>query len=338
MKTFIDRFSKLFMVVLFIATSAMGFAQTATSTKPVSSLTTLSNYDVKLRISKIVMNSIQEDKKAGRPISLTNIKDQIFRKPIMAQVAIDQGMAHGGKLVQLGLASVCPPYGLIAGSLLGGVMGSFGGAIGYETSVAMESKQKLNKKETLGKALYNIDLPLFIGRNIGSMAGAFIGQALIPIPWLGTVIGAAVGGVIGGFATDELRKIGPIGRFFDKFQSEWQKVGSNLMKSGQKNATATATLAPINPATIAQPDQTKPSNVSSPYTPRSFSDTDLPANSSTASSESLQKAYDAYLILYNKYNDLSKSSDSSAAELTDVGNKLQAAKANYLQIQATAGK
>ncbi|MFZ2955848.1 MAG: hypothetical protein WA705_02990 [Candidatus Ozemobacteraceae bacterium] len=337
MKTFLNRLTKILVVALFVFAASLSFAETGSATPEVDLNANLTNYDSKLRISKIVINSIQEDKKAGRPISLIRIKDQLMNKPVLAQVAIEQGMEQFGNVFQFGLAGSCPPYGIIAGTIIGGVMGSFGGAIGYETSAAMENGQELDAREMLGKALYNIDLPCFVGKNIGSMAGAVIGQALIPVPFLGAVIGGIVGGVVGGLATNQLRKIAPIGRLFDSVQEQWRKVGTSVLDwAARKKAASASSSAHLSPT----PEIPAASSVQAPagISPPSLSSGSVPVQSPGTVSAGCEIAYAEYQALYNRYSELVKTGGVSSDEVMETGKKLQAAKTRFLELKGATGK
>lgn len=310
-----------------------------------SELDDMINADSKMRVGKIVIDSIKEDRAAGRSIDFGKIKDRVANKPLMTHFLLEQAGEQGGNIFQFALNGACPPFGLIAGTVIGSVMGSLGGSIGYETSRAMERGEKLTARQMIGTGLKSIDLPTFIGRNAGSVIGATIGQALIPIPFLGMVVGGMAGGILGGLATKQLRKIGAVDRAANKLQVQWEKVGQSILDGGKKSAPAT-------PQRIADAPPAANGAAASPATSATVSADPLPVTSlgeriatapiapgsasspsaAGAASPELRAAHDEYIALHARYTKLAGASRPDDPAFIEAAEKLAAAQRRYLEL------
>ncbi len=229
------------LILHLVASPVIGWAQASSSADVGKALDTMLNYDYKSYAAKIAATQIQQDLAAGRPIDWGKLGREYTSKPFLANVAIAGGSELAGTGIQLAMAGVCPPFGMVIGSVISSSLNAFGGAIGYETNAAMRSGAPLTPKQVLGTALKNIDMPSFVGQTTGSMIGAMVGQALIPIPVVGMIIGGMVGGFAGNMAVNALRKIPAVASWFADLQRRWEKVGESLI--GSASATAVVPIA-----------------------------------------------------------------------------------------------
>ncbi len=247
------------------------WAQAQAPKEEASAFETMLNYDYKTYAGKVVVQQIYDDLKAGRPVDLSKVGEELSSKPYMVQAGLGGGSEVLAMGLQLASAGICPPFGMIVGSTVGSAFQAFGGAVGYEAAEAMKSGEKLTPKQILGKALASIDLPSFAGQTAGSVVGSMVGQALIPIPVVGMLIGGIVGSVIGSTAVSLLRKIPAVASAFDALQKQWEKIGKSLMKKNPDNqedpaespevrATA-ATTAEAGAATSSSTDASDLMNV-----------------------------------------------------------------------------
>lgn len=220
----------VWLLILHLVTAPIiGWAQASSSADVGKALDTMLNYDYKSYAAKIAATQIQQDLAAGRPIDWGKLGRELSSKPFLANVAIAGGSEIAGTGIQLAMAGVCPPFGMVVGSVLASTLNSFGGAVGYETGAAMKSGANLTPKQILGTALKNINLPTFVGQTTGSMVGAMVGQALIPIPVVGMIVGGMVGSFVGSMSVNMLRKIPAMGAFFDRIQARWERIGRALI-------------------------------------------------------------------------------------------------------------
>ncbi|MBF0410152.1 MAG: hypothetical protein HQM10_22600 [Candidatus Riflebacteria bacterium] len=209
------------------------------------------NTDYKSFTIRKLIEQITEDTEAGRPINWEKLKQELSSKPYLTNLAISGGSEVAGLLIQLGMAGVAPPYGVIVGSAVSAVMNYGGGAIGYEAYSVAKTGKELTTREILGKALVNLDMPMLVGRTIGSTIGATVGQAIIPIPVVGMLIGGVVGSIAGNLVVKGLRIIPTIDKWCESFQKQWQKVGESILKSKPETKPGALTST-SNPATSTQ--------------------------------------------------------------------------------------
>ena len=59
--------------------------------KEIDVVDTMTNYDPKLRIGKIIWKNIQDDQAKGREVDWEKINKKVFRKSIMTHLAVDTG-------------------------------------------------------------------------------------------------------------------------------------------------------------------------------------------------------------------------------------------------------
>ena len=249
------------LILQLIIVPALLLAQTNAAAPQPSAFETMLNYDYKTYAGKVLVNQIREDLAAGRPIDLAKVGKELSSKPFLTQAAIGCGSEIAANAFQFGMAGVCLPFGMIIGSTIAATFQSFGGAVGYEAAEAMKTGEPLTKKQILGKALSSIDMPGFIGQTAGSVVGAMVGQALIPIPIVGMLVGGIVGGLLGSAAVNMLSKIPAIASAFDALQKRWEQIGKSLMKkekpaadSPQVKATAATTSQPTETAVETSAD------------------------------------------------------------------------------------
>jgi len=232
---------KIFLILILLFNF---YSLTYADTTPgkVNVIQTMINYDAKLRIGKIIKDSIEEDKKAGRKVDLKKIKSRIFTKPILTHFGIETAFTVTGSILQFILFHCAPPYGIAAGTLVSSFTAGMGGALGYEVSKNVEGNTVRSKGETLKKAISNIDATNFIARTLGSVIGAVVGQAICPFPFIGALIGGAVGSILAGKLTNLFVETKSGAKFAKTVQTHWNKAGEatgkfidKLFPSASKN-------------------------------------------------------------------------------------------------------
>lgn len=223
------------LILQLIAGPMALWAQAAPQKEEPGAIETMLNYDYKTYAGKVLVQQIIEDIKAGRPVDMGKVGEELSGKPFLVQAGLGGGSEVLATGLQYASAGICPPFGMIVGSTFASAFQAFGGAVGYEAAEAMKSGEELSKKQILGKALASIDMPSFIGQTTGSVVGSMVGQALIPIPVVGMLVGGIVGGVVGNAAVSLLRKIPALSSAFDAMQKQWEKVGNALMKKNADN-------------------------------------------------------------------------------------------------------
>ncbi|NLF98006.1 MAG: hypothetical protein GX569_14840 [Candidatus Riflebacteria bacterium] len=226
----------IWILILQLVVGPMAlWAQAAPAKEEPGAIETMLNYDYKTYAGKVLVQQIIEDVKAGRPIDLGKVGEELSGKPFLVQAGLGGGSEVLATGLQYASAGICPPFGMIVGSTFASAFQAFGGAVGYEAAEAMKSGEELTKKQILGKALASIDMPSFIGQTTGSVVGSMVGQALIPIPVVGMLVGGIVGGVVGNAAVSLLRKIPAVASAFDAMQKQWEKIGKAMMKKDAEN-------------------------------------------------------------------------------------------------------
>lgn len=119
-----------------------------------------------------------------------------------------------------------PPKPTVKGSIL-----KFGGlrSVGIVNSIfaGLDFAQGLQEGESVGKAATGA-----VGSLAGSLLGGAIGQALIPIPGVGFVIGSMAGGFLGGYAADRAYEAG------DKSLQQKQEEKIKAQEQKQKSLAA----------------------------------------------------------------------------------------------------
>ncbi|PKL42127.1 MAG: hypothetical protein CVV41_15225 [Candidatus Riflebacteria bacterium HGW-Riflebacteria-1] len=223
------------LILQLIVGPAALWAQTGPEKEAPGAIETMLNYDYKTYAGKVLVQQIMEDLKAGRPIDMGKVGEELTGKPFLVQAGLGGGSEVLATGLQYASAGICPPFGMIVGSTFASAFQAFGGAVGYEAAEAMKSGEELTKKQILGKALSSIDMPSFIGQTAGSVVGSMIGQALIPIPIVGMIVGGIVGGIVGNAAVSLLSKIPAVASAFAAMQKEWEKIGKALMKKNPEN-------------------------------------------------------------------------------------------------------
>jgi len=221
---------------------------------------TVTNYDSRMRIGKIIWRGMGESSAAGKETDWDKINDQIWRKSMGTHVVIETTALAAGSALQYACMGVAPPFGLAAASLVNGVVTGMGGAIGYETSVAMEDAPNRTRNQIVGRAMKNIDATNFAARTAGSVAGAVIGQALCPLPFVGAMAGGLVGSVVGGtlgnyFVETEFGK-----NYGETMQRSWNRFSAWVTgEKKQKNQMEPERIPPLNNSTM--PRTTQPLNI-----------------------------------------------------------------------------
>lgn len=250
------------LILQLIVGPAVLRAQVAPAKEEPGAIETMLNYDYKTYAGKILVQQIIEDVKAGRPVDMEKVGEELSGKPFLVQAGLGGGSEVLATGLQYASAGICPPFGMIVGSTFASAFQAFGGAVGYEAAEAMKSGEELTKKQILGKALASIDMPSFIGQTTGSVVGSMVGQALIPIPIVGMLVGGIVGGVVGNAAVSLLRKIPALASAFDAIQKQWEKVGKALMKkdAGNQQDPGESPEATAKAATDANAAVTTPAN------------------------------------------------------------------------------
>lgn len=267
------------------------------------------NQNAKLRVGRILLEGIRDSRAPGMTPEKADLKSRVLNKPLLTHLAIDVGSDVAGKVVQWGMSGLCPPFGLIAGTVLSTTLNSFGGAVGYGVSRSMETGEKLDARQMFGKALTELDMPDFIGKNIGSVAGAMIGSALIPIPFIGTAVGGMVGGIVGTYAVRALRKIGAFDRAAAKLQARWVKVGERVMAGGNRPP------APADPTVVLA------ASAASPAAPGLGDD------------GALRRARDEVQALHERYMNLARSASPGDAALAEAARRLEEAQKRLRELQ-----
>ena len=228
--------------------------------KTVDVMETVTNYDSRMRIGKIIWRGMGESSAAGKETDWDKINDQIWRKSMGTHVVIETTANVAGSALQYACMGVAPPFGLAAASLVNGVVSNMGGAIGYETSVAMEEAPNRTRNQIVGRAMKNIDATNFAARTAGSVAGAVIGQALCPLPFVGAMAGGLVGSVVGGtlgnyFVETEFGK-----NYGETMQRSWNRFSAWVTgEKKQKNQMEPERIPPLNNSTM--PRTTQPLNI-----------------------------------------------------------------------------
>lgn len=205
--------------------------------KEIDVVDTMTNYDPKLRIGKIILTNIQEDQAKGREVDWEKINKKVFRRSIMTHLVVDTGAEVAGMGLQYMLMGVAPPLGTAVGALLSNTLCGFAGATGYEMSEDIESGEKHSTTELFDRSLKRIDATNFAARTMGGMVGAVIGQAICPIPFLGAVIGSMAGGLIGGLLSNFLVKTDVGKSVGTEFQKLWNHgVDWIILQSNSRQA------------------------------------------------------------------------------------------------------
>lgn len=170
--------------------------------------------------------------------------------PIVVATTMAGGVAGevGGAWVQSSLARL-GPWGALAGFVARPLI-SFGASImGYNIGRNVGAG---GFRGALAGALREIEPGRDLGQIAGYTVGAVLGQALIPIPVLGAIIGGSLMGLVGGSLGTWLTKSGPLAG-----ASRAIKRGlgwlADLIEGKGKKAPAAQAPAPAAPVAAAQP-------------------------------------------------------------------------------------
>lgn len=326
---------KLISLLLMLTVCLQAVPIYATDDAVKKTMDNMVNNDAKLRVSKFAIDQIKEDRAAGRSIQWGKIKEQVTRKPIMTQLGLDIGSQALGSAVQYATMGIAPPFGVVIGTVAKTLIGSTGGALGYETSKVMEEDEasasrqaaglsnqqtsSLSKRQLVGRALQKIDAPALLGKTTGSVIGALIGQAICPIPFLGIMLGSMAGGFIGGLIVNKLRNTGVIGRGFDKLQSAWQKVGAKVAGDNNPKGTATAPAIQLQSTTGGTP---------------AISSSQPAVSAGDGKTSALVEARAEVEALYRRYETAARSATADSGVLKTLQQQLDSARERLRSLEA----
>ena len=185
---------------------------------------------------------LQREITSGEGVSLKKMVAAIDPKVMATTMAGGMIGEVGGAMVQSTLAKF-GPVGAVAGFVLRPLISFWGSMTGY------------NVGKNLGKGVRSAIAGGFReiepGRDLGQVAGytfgSVVGQALIPIPVLGAIIGGTIGSLIGGTIGNWLGKHGPLAGL-----NSWMKRGLNALADWIEGTKAVATT-PRGAAGLAVP-------------------------------------------------------------------------------------
>jgi hypothetical protein len=252
------RWLNLLLVALLLFTATPGWAEETPNPNTDAdaakqTIDTMINYDSKMRVGRMVLESVKESTEKGKNFDFGKLKDKIVNKPILTHFGIEQGLGVVGFGIQYVMMGAMPPFGTAIGALANSILNATGGAVGYEASVNLESGKEMSKRQLVGESVKKIDAPSFVARTTGSVVGALIGQAICPIPFLGVMVGGMVGGFLGGMVTAKLRKVMVLDKGAVKLQEAWGKMADKI-----SGTTASTQLAPSKVQTVVMARDTDP--------------------------------------------------------------------------------
>jgi hypothetical protein len=181
---------------------------------------------------------------SGNGFNWQRIKEAVDLRVMATTFAGGVAGEAGGAWVQSSLARL-GPWGAIGGFVARPLI-SFGASImGYNIGRNLDGG---GLRGAFAGALREIDPGRDFGQIAGYTVGAVLGQALIPIPVLGAIIGGSLMGLIGGSIGSWLTKSGPLARISGAIKRGLGWLADKIQGKREPVAQAVEPAAPAAPA------------------------------------------------------------------------------------------
>lgn len=149
-------------------------------------------------VGSIVAIELQKQIASGEGISVKKVVSKLDPASIAGGYAGAQLGEMVGAVAQTALARAVGPVGGTLGFALRPVLWLAGSSIGSQVGRGIAKGEPGNPlKHGIATALRELNPVLDAAQMIGDNVGGVIGQALIPIPFVGMMVGASVGGLTG---------------------------------------------------------------------------------------------------------------------------------------------